>query len=44
MSNEAQTFMMTLAGREIEFRESGLGQVIMLHRLYQRALKAATPA
>jgi hypothetical protein len=41
MSNEAETFTMPLAGRDIAFRKANLGQVIMLQRLYVRASKSA---
>jgi len=41
MSNEAETFTMPLAGREIEFRRAGVGQVIMLQRVYVRATRLA---
>jgi hypothetical protein len=41
MSNEAETFTMPLAGREITFRKANLGQVIMLQRLYIRAGRQA---
>jgi hypothetical protein len=44
MSDEAKTFPMTLAGREIIFRAPGLGQVIMLQRLAGKSIKAATDA
>lgn len=41
MSNEAATFTMTLAGREITFRRAGIGQVIMLQRRAFKKIKAA---
>jgi len=41
MSNEAQTFHMTLAGRQIEFRRATLGQVLLIERAYHQAAKRA---
>lgn len=44
MSDEADvsaTFTMTLGGREIMFKRAILGQVLILERLYHRAMKRA---
>lgn len=41
MSDEAKTFTMKLAGRDIEFRRSNLGQIIMLQRTAYRAIQRA---
>jgi hypothetical protein len=41
MSNEAETFIKTLAGREVAFRRPVLGQLLILERIYLRQLKAA---
>lgn len=41
MSNEAETFTMTLAGREVMFRRTHVGQVIMLQRTAMRAVTQA---
>lgn len=41
MSDEADTFTMTLAGREIEFRRAHVGQIIMLQRTALRSVRNA---
>lgn len=41
MSNEADTFMMPLAGREVEFRRAHIGQVMMLQRTAIRSINSA---
>jgi hypothetical protein len=45
MSDEVPaTFTMPLAGRDIEFRRAGLGQVLVLQRMLQRQRKLAEAA
>ena len=41
MSDEVKTFTMMLGGREITFRNPALGQVLLLHRMYAKAIKRA---
>lgn len=41
MSNEADTFTMTLAGRRILFRKTHVGQIMMLQRTAMRSVTQA---
>lgn len=41
MSNEVETFTMTLAGRDVAFRRPLLGQVLILDRFARKSIKEA---
>lgn len=42
MSDEVATFKVNLAGRDVEFRRAGVGQIMVLQRMHSRRMKEAS--
>lgn len=42
MSDEVATFKVNLAGRDVEFRRAGIGQIMILQRMHSRRMKEAS--